>query len=316
MEEKIDDLNRKIEKIKEEKNLEEQEVSHFILEKGKIYKEYEKFDEAISAFKETISTSQSFNLKMDAVFEILLLAIQRKNLILLKEYIEICRKYLKEGGDWEKRNKLRVYEGIYFMFVRDFREAGKFFIDGLMTFTSYELFEYKDFIFYTAICNIITIDRNTLKKKIIDNSDVVSSIKEVPYLEQFLESFYSGQYSKFFEVFLFLIPKIKSDFYIGSHYKYIIREMRIKAYSQYLQSYKSVTLDNMSKNFGVTVEFIDKELSLIISDGRISAKIDKVSGIVECIQEEPVVTMYYKSLKESDILLSKIHKLSKFLQVK
>ena len=72
----------------------------------------------------------------------------------------------------------------------------------------------------------------------------------------------------------------------------------------------------MSKTFGVTSDFIDKELSGIISEGRISAKIDKVSGIVECIQEEPVVTMYYKSLKESDILISKIHKLARYLEVK
>ena len=72
----------------------------------------------------------------------------------------------------------------------------------------------------------------------------------------------------------------------------------------------------MAFTFGVTSVFIDKELSNIISDGRISAKIDKVSGIVECTQEEPTVTMYYKSLKEGDILISKVHKLARFLEVK
>jgi 26S proteasome regulatory subunit N7 len=72
----------------------------------------------------------------------------------------------------------------------------------------------------------------------------------------------------------------------------------------------------MAYTFGVTSVFIDKELSNIISDGRISAKIDKVSGIVECTQEEPTVTMYYKSLKEGDILISKVHKLARFLEVK
>jgi 26S proteasome regulatory subunit N7 len=72
----------------------------------------------------------------------------------------------------------------------------------------------------------------------------------------------------------------------------------------------------MAFTFGVTSVFIDKELSNIIADGRISAKIDKVSGIVECTQEEPTVTMYYKSLKEGDILISKVHKLARFLEVK
>ena len=80
-----------------------------------------------------------------------------------------------------------------------------------------------------------------------------------------------------------------------------------------LESYKSVTLSNMAFSFGVSEFFIDKELSNFISNGRINAKIDKVSGIIECVQEEPIVTLYHKSIRESDVLLNKIHKLSKFL---
>lgn len=72
----------------------------------------------------------------------------------------------------------------------------------------------------------------------------------------------------------------------------------------------------MASAFGVSQDFIDKELSSIISEGRVSAKIDKVSGIIECIQEEPTVSMYYKTLRESDILISKIHKLSRYLEAK
>lgn len=83
-----------------------------------------------------------------------------------------------------------------------------------------------------------------------------------------------------------------------------------------IESYKSVTIENMAYSFGVSQEFIDRELSVIISDGRISAKIDKVSGIIDCVQDEPTVSLYHKSLKESDILIAKIHKLSRFLDTK
>ena len=72
----------------------------------------------------------------------------------------------------------------------------------------------------------------------------------------------------------------------------------------------------MAFSFGVSQTFIDKELSMIISEGRIGAKIDKVSGIIDCVQDEPTVSLYHKSLKESDILLAKIHKLSRFLEAK
>lgn len=72
----------------------------------------------------------------------------------------------------------------------------------------------------------------------------------------------------------------------------------------------------MAFSFGVSPEFIDRELAAIISEGRISAKIDKVSGIIDCVQDEPTVSLYHKSLKESDILIAKIHKLARFLESK
>ena len=51
--------------------------------------------------------------------------------------------------------------------------------------------------------------------------------------------------------------------------------------SQFLESYKSVTLDSMAQSFGVTPEFIDRELVDFIVAGRLTAKIDKVAGVIE-----------------------------------
>lgn len=48
------------------------------------------------------------------------------------------------------------------------------------------------------------------------------------------------------------------DRLLSPHYRYYIREMRIVAYSQLLESYRSLTLAYMAETFGVTVEFIDQ----------------------------------------------------------
>ena len=50
---------------------------------------------------------------------------------------------------------------------------------------------------------------------------------------------------------------------------------------QFLDSYKSVTLDSMAKSFGVGIDFIDTELADFIVAGRLTAKIDKVAGVIE-----------------------------------
>jgi 26S proteasome regulatory subunit N7 len=313
-EKKIEELKKKMEEYTD--GIDEKDKASYIFEIGKIYKERKMNDKAIEQFKETIEQTISFNTKIDAIFEIIHIALLDKNQDLLKEFLGKCTELLKsEGGDWEKKNRLKVYEGLNFILNRNFKDAGKNFLDALMTFTSYELFDFKTFVFYTAITNIITVDRKTLKEKIIDNSDVLSCINDIPHLQNFLNSFYDGEYAEFFKELYYIIQILKKDFYLSKHYNYFINEMRVKVYSQFLESYKTVTMDNMANVFGVSTNFIDNELSNFISQGRINAKIDKVSGIIECSHHEQNVDLYQNTIRESDILISKIHKLSKLLEI-
>ena len=310
---KISDLEKKMEEDID--GIEELDKATYIFEIGKIYKEQKMMPEAIEKFKETISKTQSFNTKVDALFEICHIGLLEKDLDILKEYLQKIKDLLKEGGDWEKKNRLKVYEGLYLIFIRNFKNAGKNFLEALMTFTSYELFDFKTFVFYTAVINIISVDRKTLKEKIIDNSDVLSCINDIPHLQKFLNTFYDGQYAEFFKELYYIIQVIKKDFYLSKHYNYYINEIRVKVYSQFLQSYKTVTMENMATVFGVSINFIDRELSNFISQGRINAKIDKVSGIIECNHNEQNIDLYQATIRDSDILISKIHKLSKLLEI-
>jgi len=66
------------------------------------------------------------------------------------------------------------------------------------------------------------------------------------------------------------------DRFLSAHAKWYLREVRVNAYAQFLESYKSVTATSMATAFGVSVEFLDRELSRFIAVGRIHAKIDKV----------------------------------------
>lgn len=50
---------------------------------------------------------------------------------------------------------------------------------------------------------------------------------------------------------------------LNPHARYYVREMRILAYAQLLESYRSLTLDSMSTAFGASVDFIDKCVSFL-----------------------------------------------------
>lgn len=56
-----------------------------------------------------------------------------------------------QGGDWDRRNRLKVYEALYHMVARNFKDAAKLFLEAVPTFSSNELFTYEHLIFYTVI---------------------------------------------------------------------------------------------------------------------------------------------------------------------
>ena len=92
---KIEDLQKKMEEDVD--GIEEVDKASYIFQIGKIYKEQKMYDQALNQFKETISKTQSFNTKIDSIFEICHIGLLEKNLDLLKEYLQKCKDLLKEG---------------------------------------------------------------------------------------------------------------------------------------------------------------------------------------------------------------------------
>jgi hypothetical protein len=75
---------------------------------------------------------------------------------------------IEEGGDWDRRNRLKVYQGTYCIVVRDFKAAANFFLDTISTFTSYELMDYETFVRYTVYISMISLPRNELRDKVME----------------------------------------------------------------------------------------------------------------------------------------------------
>jgi 26S proteasome regulatory subunit N7 len=102
------------------------------------------------------------------------------------------------------------------------------------------------------------MDRQTIKKKILEASEVIVYLMKLPEIKNYLESFYYCRYRDFFTNFLWVIDYVKKDKYINLHSRYFIRETRVVVYAQFLESYKTVRLQSMANEFGVSVDFIDR----------------------------------------------------------
>lgn len=234
----------------------------------------------------------------------------------------------EKGGDWDRRNRLKVYEGLFLISRRQFKEASNMLLDTLATFTSTEMLEYKEFVRYAILTAALILSRPDFKKKVLESPEILECIHQLPHLSDFASSFYNCQYAVFFKSLAEVEKTLKLDIYLHPHYKYYVREMRIRAYSQILESYRSVTVKSLATSFGVTEDWIDRyflvgliltcspsDLAHFISAGRLNAVIDKVAGVVETNRPDAKNAQYQQSLKEGDNLLNSIQKLSRVINV-
>ena len=90
-----------------------------------------------------------------------------------------------------------------------------------------------------------------------------------------------------------------------------------------------MSLDYMAEAFGVSKEFIDRELAMFITAGRIHAKIDKgidsdflgiwsiisVNGIIETNRPDEKNRQYQAVIKRGDLLLNRVQKLSRVINI-
>ncbi|KAK2183012.1 hypothetical protein NP493_328g05013 [Ridgeia piscesae] len=312
-EEKVKELDSAVEDA--EKNLGETEVRDFMLKKAEYFSRIGDKESALSQFRKTGEKTVTMGYKLDMIFHQIRLGLFYMDHDLIKRNLEKAQSLIDEGGDWDRRNRLKVYKGAYCMAVRDFKTAANLFLDTVATFTSYELMDYKTFVTYTVFCGMIALDRQDIREKIVKGSEILEVLHGLPDIKQFLFAFYNCQYADFFKMLAKVEAMMKYDMYLAPHYRFYVREMRIHAYSQLLESYRSLTLVYMAKAFGVTVDFIDQELSRFIAAGRIHCKIDKVGGIVETNRPDSKNWQYQETIKKGDILLNRLQKLSRVINI-
>jgi len=231
------------------------------------------------------------------------------------ENIDYTKELVEATGDWDRRNRLKVYEAVHLSQCREFEKAANLFLDAVPTFTSLELMSYEKLVEYTVITCILSVSRKNLKKDLIDGSDIQEQLFNLPKIRDYLNNFYNCEYDKFFLNLAEMEGLLKADRYFAKHFQFYIREMRLQGYKQILASYSSLSIEYMGKAFGVTTEFIDTELSRFIASGRIPAKIDHVAGIVVTNRPDIKNQQYREVVKKGDSLLNRVQKLSRVINI-
>uniref|UniRef100_A0A224YG89 26S proteasome non-ATPase regulatory subunit 6 n=1 Tax=Rhipicephalus zambeziensis TaxID=60191 RepID=A0A224YG89_9ACAR len=298
-----------------EKNLSEMEVREAHLAKAEYLSRIGDKEAALTQLRKTYDKTVSLGHRLDLLFHLIRLGLFYLDHDLITRNIDKAKSLIEEGGDWDRRNRLKVYQGLYSLAVRDFKAAAASFLDTVSTFTCYELMDYQRFVTYTVLASIIALPRVELREKVVKGSEILEVLHGVPDISEYLFSLYRCQYAVFFRKLAHVEQLLQRDRLWAPHVRFYVREMRILAYSQLLESYRSLTLQYMANAFGVTVAFIDQELARYIAAGRLHCKIDKVGEVVETNRPDSKNYQYQACIKQGDILLNRIQKLSRVINI-
>lgn len=278
-------------------------------------------DKAITAYEGLLETVSITGTKIDLTLAIIRVGLFFGDRLLVKKNIEKANILVESGGDWDRRNRLKAYQGLHLLTVRSYGAAAPLLLDSLSTFTSYELCSYSSLIIYAVLAGSVSLKRVDFKSKVVDapeikaimgtetdeetkraaltgqvssgpaagdeemkdasdkstatpqptlvnlttlgqssteEQDAAANIDFTP-LSGLVNSLYAGNYKNFFTSLGAVEENFLSqDRYLYEHRQWFVREMRLRAYQQLLQSYRVVGLQSMANDFGVSVDFLDK----------------------------------------------------------
>ncbi|KAK8053547.1 26S proteasome subunit RPN7-domain-containing protein [Apiospora saccharicola] len=322
-------------------------------------------DKAITAYEDLSEKTGILGTKIDIVLAIIRLGLFYGDKVLVKKHVARAKALVESGGDWDRRNRLKAYEGLHLL-------TPPLLLDSLSTFTSYELCTYSNLVVYSVLAGSVSLKRVDFKSKVVDAPEIKAilgadgddklmaltgaisagpgaedaemtdakgeSAREAPKgttvvnlttlgtssdqpesemavdfspLAQLVNSLYTGHYKLFFQALAHVEEQfLTQDRYLHEHKNWFIREMRLRAYQQLLQSYRVVGLESMANDFGVTVDFLDRDLAKFIAGGRIPCTIDRVTGkgIIETNRPDDKNKQYQDVVKQGDQLITKLQK--------
>ncbi|KAK0707557.1 26S proteasome subunit RPN7-domain-containing protein [Lasiosphaeris hirsuta] len=325
-------------------------------------------EKAIAAYEDVYEKTGILGAKIDLVLAIIRMGLFYGDKLLVKKHVERAKTLVESGGDWDRRNRLKAYEGLYLLTARSYNLAAPLLLDSLSTFTSYELCTYSNLVVYSVLAGSVSLKRVDFKSKVVDAPEIKailgdgddkllalsgalsagpgadvssqdtsaapsaarttvvnlttlgSSAADQPEVEatvdfsplaQLVSSLYNGRYKLFFQALAFVEEQfLTQDRYLHEHKNWFVREMRLRAYQQLLQSYRVVGLDSMANDFGVTVDFLDRDLAKFIAAGRIPCTIDRISGkgVIETNRPDDKNKQYQDVVRQGDQLITKLQK--------
>lgn len=133
-------------------------------------------DKAIAAHEVLFENIGVLGTKIDIVLAIIRIGLFFGDKYLVKKQVDRAKTLVDSGGDWDRRNRLKAYQGLHLLTIRSYNLAAPLLLDSLSTFTSYELCSYSSLVVYAVLAGSVSLKRVDFKSKVVDAPEIKAII--------------------------------------------------------------------------------------------------------------------------------------------
>ena len=126
----------------------------------------------MSAYEAVFEKTGILGTKIDLVLAIIRVGIFFGDRLGVKKNVDRAKTLVESGGDWDRRNRLKAYQGLHLLTTRSYNLAAPLLLDSLSTFTSYELCSYSSLVVYSVLAGSISLKRVDFKTKVHDAPEI------------------------------------------------------------------------------------------------------------------------------------------------
>ncbi|XP_065066507.1 COP9 signalosome complex subunit 1-like isoform X2 [Rhopilema esculentum] len=178
-------------------------------------------------------------------------------------------------------SKLKCAAGLAELAKKSYKAAARLFLQASFDNLDFsEVVSAHDVAIYGGLCSLATFDRQDLQKKVLSSSSFKQFLELEPQLRNILHKFYDSQYAECLKLLGEMKDNLLLDIYLSPHVNTLYSEIRKRALIQYFSPYVSADLNKMAEAFNTSISLLEDELTQLILDGQISARIDSQKKIL------------------------------------
>ncbi|XP_021493134.1 COP9 signalosome complex subunit 1 isoform X1 [Meriones unguiculatus] len=193
--------------------------------------------------------------------------------------------------------KLKCAAGLAELAARKYKQAAKCFLLASFDHCDFpELLSPSNVAVYGGLCALATFDRQELQRNVISSSSFKLFLELEPQVRDIIFKFYESKYASCLKMLDEMKDNLLLDMYLAPHVRTLYTQIRNRALIQYFSPYVSADMHKMAAAFNTTVAALEDELTQLILEGLINARIDSHSKILYARDVDQRSTTFEKSL--------------------